>query len=50
MGDVADLCIYASNPLLADADGLRGMNVLGTMLGGRWTYRTEPVGSDEALL
>lgn len=37
--DRADLIVLPSNPLLADAAGLRAMSVEGTMLGGNWTYK-----------
>ncbi|GAA3579584.1 amidohydrolase family protein [Nonomuraea rosea] len=38
-GDAADLMITAADPSGLDAAGLRGMDVLGTLLGGRWTHR-----------
>ncbi|WWC87071.1 uncharacterized protein L201_001957 [Kwoniella dendrophila CBS 6074] len=39
VGERADLCILQSDPLKQNAAGLRAMQVNGTMLGGRWTYR-----------
>lgn len=38
-GDPADLVITAGEPAAADPAALRGVEVLGTLLGGRWTYR-----------
>lgn len=40
-GDRADIVILHSDPLAADAKGLRGMVVEGTLLAGRWTYRRQ---------
>ncbi|SEE87256.1 amidohydrolase [Ruania alba] len=39
-GDVADLVLVAQDPLRCDPSALRTMEVLGTLLGGRWTHRT----------
>lgn len=38
-GSAADLVIVATDPSRATPAGLRDMPVLGTLLGGRWTYR-----------
>lgn len=38
-GDPADLVITAGEPAAADPAALRAVEVLGTLLGGRWTYR-----------
>jgi len=42
VGDVADLAILDVDPHEADAATLRSMPVSGTLLGGRWTWRTLP--------
>lgn len=39
--DAADLAVVDADPLRADAPGLRGMSVWGTMLAGRWTHRSD---------
>lgn len=41
-GDPADLVITAEDPSGLDPAGLRDIEVLGTLLGGRWTYRGLP--------
>lgn len=38
-GALADLALCADDPLRADAEGLRGMTVSATLLGGRLTHR-----------
>jgi predicted amidohydrolase YtcJ len=38
VGETADLVVLSDDPLSADAKRLRGMEVRGTMLGGRWTH------------
>ncbi|WP_113700861.1 amidohydrolase [Nonomuraea lactucae] len=38
-GDVADLVITAADPAALDPAELRGIEVLGTLLAGRWTHR-----------
>jgi hypothetical protein len=38
-GSAADLVIVAEDPALVSAASLRGLRVLGTLLGGRWTHR-----------
>jgi predicted amidohydrolase YtcJ len=38
-GDRADLVILHNDPLKCNAAGLRAMKVLGTLLGGNWTFR-----------
>jgi predicted amidohydrolase YtcJ len=39
VGDRADMILIDRDPLGCDAKGLRETEVLGTMLGGRWTFR-----------
>ncbi|KAJ3097781.1 hypothetical protein HK100_005257, partial [Physocladia obscura] len=41
VGDVADFCVLESDPLNCDLEQLRNMKVLGTMLGGNWTFKLE---------
>lgn len=43
VGDVADLCVLKGDPLAASAKELRAMEVVGTVLGGEWTHRTEAI-------
>ncbi|PRQ74715.1 hypothetical protein AAT19DRAFT_15068 [Rhodotorula toruloides] len=38
VGDRADVVVLPMDPLKADAKELRSMQVMGTMLGGRWTH------------
>jgi predicted amidohydrolase YtcJ len=38
-GDRADLILLPTDPLKCNAAGLRAMKVIGTLLGGKWTYR-----------
>ncbi|KAJ3202074.1 hypothetical protein HDU82_007617 [Entophlyctis luteolus] len=38
-GDRADLCILNADPLECDIEQLRNMEVFGTMLGGKWTFK-----------
>ncbi|MFC4059847.1 amidohydrolase [Planomonospora corallina] len=40
-GDPADLVVTERDPAGLDGDGLRGMPILGTLLGGRWTHRRD---------
>ncbi|MEV0381579.1 amidohydrolase family protein [Nonomuraea sp. NPDC050643] len=40
-GDAADLMITAVDPADLDPAALRGIEVLGTLLGGRWTHRQQ---------
>ncbi|MBB6346773.1 hypothetical protein FHU36_003282 [Nonomuraea muscovyensis] len=40
-GDVADLVVTATDPAGRAPADLRGTEVLGTLLGGRWTYRQQ---------
>jgi len=40
VGDVADLVLVERDPLAATSAHLRGMHVLGTAVGGRWTFRS----------
>ncbi|TMR88112.1 hypothetical protein EJK15_68035 [Nonomuraea basaltis] len=40
-GDPADLVITATDPADLDPAALPGMEVLGTLLNGRWTYRQQ---------
>ncbi|KAM0749855.1 hypothetical protein T439DRAFT_381413 [Meredithblackwellia eburnea MCA 4105] len=40
VGDAADMCILADDPLVLDAKALRHMKVLGTLLGGDWTFKS----------
>lgn len=39
VGDRADMILIDRDPLGCDAKGLREIEVLGTLLGGRWTFR-----------
>ncbi|MDF5753849.1 hypothetical protein [Spongiactinospora sp. TRM90649] len=39
-GDAADLMITASDPGTLDPVKLRGIEVIGTLLNGRWTHRS----------
>ena len=39
-GDPADLIIVELDPMTASSDELRSMPVAGTLLGGRWTWRS----------
>ncbi|UFU03315.1 amidohydrolase family protein [Ruania suaedae] len=39
-GDRGDLVLVAEDPLAVPPGALRGMEVLGTVLGGRWTHRS----------
>jgi predicted amidohydrolase YtcJ len=39
-GDPADLVVVERDPVTASAEQLRGMPVAGTLLGGRWTWRS----------
>jgi predicted amidohydrolase YtcJ len=39
VGDVADLVLVPTDPLVASSSALRSMPVLGTALAGRWTHR-----------
>ena len=39
VGDVADLMIVADDPAAVDPARLRHIEVVGTLLGGRWTHR-----------
>lgn len=43
-GDVADLCVLPCDPLACDADQIRTMQVMATMLGGRFTHNTLKAG------
>ncbi|GAA6060982.1 hypothetical protein JCM10212_000668 [Sporobolomyces blumeae] len=40
VGDVADLVILSGDPTEMDAKQIRAIEVMGTMLGGRWTHCT----------
>ncbi|GAA5066631.1 hypothetical protein HNP84_000980 [Thermocatellispora tengchongensis] len=48
-GDVADLVIVAEDPEQVPGPKLRGMQVLGTLLAGRWTYRADRADRDDPL-
>ncbi|PZG43421.1 amidohydrolase [Spongiactinospora gelatinilytica] len=43
-GDPADLMLTAADPTALDPAALRGIEVVGTLLGGRWTHRSAAVG------
>ena len=48
-GDVADLVVLDEDPLRAGRDALRAMPVAGTLLAGRWTWRSGGLGGGGGL-